>query len=181
MKRLQLLGTILLTLVAVSALAQKPLDDYLRRPEPSYRWEKREQKTIAGGTLYTLWMVSQTWQGIVWDHYVQIFYPDNPRFPRFCALMNVGGRPSGVNEAIGMTLARSTGAPLVVLYSIPKQPLYGGLVEDALIVYTWQKFFETGDPTWPLHLPMAKAVLKRMDTVQAFPLKRRVSPCLSDS
>ncbi len=156
-----------LAIVAVSH-AQKPLDDYFNRPEPAYRWEKRETKKVEGATVYTLFMVSQTWQGIEWEHSVQIFYPDRVRFPRFAGLLNTGGNPSERNEAMGTLIAQRAGAPFVILYNIPKQPLYGGLTEDALIVYTWQKFLETGDPTWPLHFPMAKAVLKCMDTVQAF-------------
>ncbi|CUU38360.1 MAG: PhoPQ-activated pathogenicity-related family protein [Armatimonadetes bacterium] len=151
-----------------TALAQTPLDDYFQRPEPAYRWEKRDAKRVGNTTVYTLFMISQTWQGIDWDHSVQIFYPDNPRFPHFAALLNTGGNPSAGNEALGALLATQTGVPFVILYNIPKQPLFGGLTEDALIVYTWQKFLQTNDPTWPLHFPMAKAVLKCMDTVQAF-------------
>jgi len=156
------------SMLLAMAPAQKPLDDYFKRAEPAYRWEKRDEKRVENGTIYTLFMISQTWQGIEWDHFVQIFYPDKPRFPRFATLLNTGGTPSAGNEAIGMLVAQRSGAPFVILYGIPKQPLYGGLYEDALIVYTWQKFLETGDPTWPLHFPMAKAVLKCMDTVQAF-------------
>ncbi len=170
------LGIIGLLLVGLPAsLAQKPLDDYFRRPEPAYRWEKRDEKRSHGVVIYTLFMVSQTWQGIEWEHSIQIFYPEKPRFPRFAGLLNTGGNPSASNEAIGAHLALQSGAPFVILYNIPKQPLYGGLYEDALIVYTWQKFLETGDPTWPLHFPMAKAVLKCMDAVQAF-LKQEHKP-----
>ena len=66
-----------------------------------------------------------------------------------------------------MTAATLAECPVAVLFNIPNQPLYGGLTEDALVVYTWQKFLETGDESWPLHFPMAKAVLKAMDAVQA--------------
>lgn len=155
--------------------AQTPLDDYFQRPEPAYRWEKRDTKRVGNTTVYTLFMVSQTWQGIEWDHFVQIFYPDQPRYPRFSALLNTGGNPDEGDETLGALLATQAGAPFVILYNIPKQPLYGGLTEDALIVYTWQKFLQTGDPTWPLHFPMAKAVLKCMDAVQAF-LKEEGKP-----
>jgi PhoPQ-activated pathogenicity-related protein len=168
MKRRGFIGTVLLMAILSVGTAQKPLDDYFQRPEPAYRWEKRETKRADGVTIYTLFMISQTWQGIEWDHFVQVFYPDRPRFPRFAGLYNTGGRPDAEDEAFGTYLARESGAPFVILYGIPKQPLYNNLYEDALIVYTWQKFIETGDPTWPLHFPMAKAVLKCMDTVQAF-------------
>src|SRR5207244_10526000 len=68
--------------------------------------------------------------------------------------------------AIG--LAKASQAVYAILYNIPNQPLYGSKTEDALVVYTWLKFMETGDESWPLHFPMAKAVLKAMDAVQAF-------------
>jgi PhoPQ-activated pathogenicity-related protein len=168
MQRMRSLGLALLVTLLSAGWAQKPLDDYFKRPEPAYRWEKREPKRVDGVTIHTLFMISQTWQGIEWDHFVQVFYPDRPRFPRFAGLYNTGGRPDADDEAFGTHIARESGAPFVILYGIPKQPLYNNLYEDALIVYTWQKFIETGDTTWPLHFPMAKAVLKCMDTVQAF-------------
>ena len=35
--------------------------------------------------------------------------------------------------------------------------------------YTWRHFFnDTSDPTWLLRLPMTKAAVKAMDTIQAF-------------
>lgn len=161
-----IIGWAWLTTSLAVASAQKPLDTYFQRPEPAYRWEKRETKRADGVTIHTLFVISQTWQGIEWDHFVQVFYPDRPRFPRFAGLYNTGGRPDAEDEAFGTHLARESGAPFVIVYGIPKQPLFNNLYEDALIVYTWQKFIETGDTTWPLHFPMAKAVLKCMDAVQ---------------
>lgn len=39
--------------------------------------------------------------------------------------------------------------------------------EDAIIAYTWFKFLQnTSEPNWLLRLPMTKAVVKAMDTVQ---------------
>jgi PhoPQ-activated pathogenicity-related protein len=67
-----------------------------------------------------------------------------------------------------MTASKMIESPFAILYNIPNQPLYNGLKEDALIVYTWKKYIEPGDESWPLHFPMAKAVLKAMDAIQAF-------------
>lgn len=144
------------------------LKGYLARPEPAYKWEKRSEKKLGGGTIHDLWLVSQTWQGLVWEHRLQLFVPEKIVTPDFCTLLNTGGGGNTAEELIGMTAAANTGSVFAILYHIPKQPLYGGLTEDALIVYTWQKFLETGDDTWPLHFPMAKAVLKAMDALQAF-------------
>jgi PhoPQ-activated pathogenicity-related protein len=144
------------------------LRGYLARPEPAYKWEKRSEKKIAGGVIHDLWLVSQTWQNELWEHRLQLFVPEKLTAPDFCTLLNTGGGGNTEEELIGMFAAKSTGNVFAILYHIPKQPLYGGLREDALIVYTWQKFLETGDDTWPLHFPMAKAVMKAMDALQAF-------------
>src|SRR5205823_5996119 len=115
-----------------------------------------------------LHLVSQTWQGINWEHRLQIFRPDKVVHPRFCGLLNAGGSGGKGDIQLGMTAAQSYGGTFAILFNIPNQPLYGGLTEDALIAHTWQKYLETGDDSWPLHFPMAKSVLKAMDAIQAF-------------
>ena len=141
---------------------------FFRKPEPAYRWEKRSEQEIDGCRVYDLHLVSQTWQGITWEHRLQIFRPERMQHPEFCALYNTGGSGSDANTQQGIRLAKDAGTVSAILYNIPNQPLYGGKTEDALVVHTWLKFMETGDESWPLHFPMAKAVLKAMDAIQAF-------------
>ena len=150
------------------APASADLYEYLGRPEPDFKWEKRGEKRLGNGTVYDLHLVSQKWQGEIWSHRLQLFYPDNCKRTDFCTLLNTGGGGSSSEDFLGMTAATQAGAPFAILFHIPKQPLYGGKVEDELIVHTWMKYLETGDESWPLHFPMAKAVIKAMDVLQAF-------------
>ena len=159
-------GTMLLLILAVGAHAD--LDAYLKRPEPVYKWEKRGEQKLEGGSVYDLHLTSQTWQGIVWEHRLQIFVPTKSRYPHFCALLNTGGSGGPQDALLGLTASKMIESPFAILYNIPNQPLYNGLKEDALIVYTWKKYLESGDESWPLHFPMAKAVIKAMDAIQAF-------------
>ncbi len=152
----------------VAAHVEGGLKGYLARPEPAYKWEKRSEKKLAGGMIYDLWLVSQTWHDEIWEHRLQLFIPENVMASDFCTLLNTGGGGNTEEELIGMFAAKNAQSAFAILYQIPKQPLYGGLREDALIVYTWQRYLETGDDTWPLHFPMAKAVIKAMDALQAF-------------
>ncbi len=141
---------------------------YLAKPEPAYKWEKQNEMKVDGGTGYDLHLVSQTWQGNVWEHHLVLFIPDNNKYPHLCTLFNRGGSGKIGDYKEAMAGARGTAGPFAVLYNVPMQPLYGGKTEDALVVYTWQKYLETGDESWPLHFPMAKSVIKAMDALQAF-------------
>jgi PhoPQ-activated pathogenicity-related protein len=159
--------------------ARADFDSFIKRPEPVYKWEKRGEEKMAGGVVYDLHLVSQTWQGIVWEHRLQIFVPEHPKYPHFCALLNTGGSGSAQNTLLGLSASKMIESPFAILYNIPNQPLYDGRKEDALIVYTWGKYLETGDDSWPLHFPMAKAVIKAMDAVQAF-MKESGQPEVTD-
>ena len=161
----------LLTCIGLFGLAQPSradLDGYLSKPEAVYKWEKTAEKKLEGGTEIDLHLVSQTWQGGVWEHRLVIFRPDMPVRSDFCTLFNTGGSGGNNDETLGIAAAKTTGMPFAILFNIPNQPLYGGKTEDALVAYTWQKFLETGDESWPLHFPMAKAVIKAMDAIQAY-------------
>jgi PhoPQ-activated pathogenicity-related protein len=151
------------------AVVRADLKSFMAKPEPTYRWEKKSEEKLDGVTVYDLQMTSQEWQGISWDHRVMIFRPEKVEFPHHCLIYNTGGGGGGRRDMeMGAQLAKLSGTTYAVVFGNPKQPLYGGLNEDALIVYTWQKYMTTNDDTWPLHFPMAKAVIKGMDTVQAF-------------
>lgn len=148
--------------------ASADLKSFLAKPEPAYKWEKRGEQKMEGGTMYDLHLVSQTWKNGPWEHRLVLLKPDKVTHPEFCALHNTGGNGSERDFQTWMTVAQRTGTLFAVLYNIPNQPLYGGKTEDALIVYTWQQFMLTGDADWPLHFPMAKAVIKAMDALQEF-------------
>src|SRR5262249_55727189 len=170
--RLSVLCCVMFVVAVLAVLVQGAswagLDAFLRKPEPAYRWATNGEQVVDGCRIYDLHLVSQVWQGITWEHRVQLFRPETLDHPEFCALYNTGGNGSAQNTEQGIRMARGSGAVYAILYNIPNQPLYDGKTEDALVVHTWLKYLETGDDSWPLHFPMAKAVLKTMDAIQAF-------------
>jgi PhoPQ-activated pathogenicity-related protein len=141
------------------------LDDYVARPEPNYKWEKVEEQKNPQNTVAVLKMVSQTWQGKDWTHRVEIIRPAKVEFPDTALVLVSFGTVS--DSTLALLLARQIGATVINVASVPNQPLYN-LREDALIAYTFQKFMENGDTSWPLLLPMTKSVIKAMDACQEY-------------
>lgn len=74
--------------------------------------------------------------------------------------------------------AQQLNCPVVLLLNVPRQPIFEGRKEDAIIALTFDRYLQTGETDWPLLLPMVKSVARAMDAVQAFAaddLKRKIS------
>jgi PhoPQ-activated pathogenicity-related protein len=163
-----LFACIVSTAVAAGQAAPDELSKYIAKPEPAYAWKLGDKAETDGGTTVAIKMTSQTWQGITWEHDLQLFVPKGMTDPAGILLFNTGGVPSAFTAILGQEMARKVKAPVAILYGIPKQPLFGGKKEDALIAETFVQYLDTGDATWPLLFPMTKSVVKAMDTLQAY-------------
>jgi PhoPQ-activated pathogenicity-related protein len=162
-------------------LRQGPLADYVRKPDPSYRWEKRSEGRIGQARYAELLLTSQTWKDIVWKHQLFVITPDNvDPAAKHAMLLIAGGawnpdrpkageimQPQGEVGELAMIATRLR-EPAALLMDVPVQPLFGNMYEDTIIAYTFDKYLQTGDSTWPLLLPMVKSAVRAMDAVQAF-------------
>ncbi|HEY2990632.1 MAG TPA: PhoPQ-activated protein PqaA family protein [Candidatus Binatia bacterium] len=165
---------------ALPAWAHADLEEYLRKPEPQFNWKIKDKTEHAGDRIYDLHVTSQSWQGITWEHQLQVYQPANARPSATMLLWVTGGSAAPTHAALGMELARQIGAPVAFLYHIPNQPLLdGNLREDDLIAETFVRYLKTQDENWPLLFPMVKSVVKAMDVLQAFGQKEWKEPVKS--
>jgi PhoPQ-activated pathogenicity-related protein len=158
-----------------------PLAEYVRSPDPSYRWEKVSEGKIGRARYAELSLISQTWKDIVWKHQLFVITPANvDPSARHALLMISGGSwdakrkatleimvPAG-NVGDLVTIAEQLREPVALLLDVPNQPLFGPRYEDSIIAYTFDQFLKTGDSKWPLLLPMVNSAVRAMDATQAF-------------
>ncbi len=150
------------------------LHAYVNAEDKSYKWTKIKSETLPQGLgqLHTLNLVSQTWQGIVWNHVLAVFEPADLRHPEHGLLFITGGRTGSElrdgEKAMGVELARLTGARCMLLLQVPNQPLFGDHYEDDLITETFLKYLDTKDASWPLLFPMAKSAVRALDATAEF-------------
>jgi PhoPQ-activated pathogenicity-related protein len=155
-------------LTALLALMLPPdppteLYDYLARADTAYQWT--HEKARLGHEVMRV--TSQVWQGRPWTHSVTVFTPRHLKHKGHAVLIVTGG---GINDRdLGMAelLAQKSGMVVATLFDIPNQPLYERY-EDDLIAHTFERYFQTGDPSWPLLFPMTKSAIRAMDAVAEF-------------
>lgn len=174
---------LLLTGVCVHALdKQTALDIYVHAPDTHYRYQLFEKKRVPGCRDYLILMTSQQWLSpaqvnrSVWEHWVRIYIPD--KVTSTTGLLYILGgsidNPQPKPDHDLESLATLTHTVTSEVFDIPNEPLtfagdpFGPRDEDQIIAYTWKKFLDTGDSTWPLRLPMTKAAVRAMDTVTSF-------------
>jgi PhoPQ-activated pathogenicity-related protein len=170
-----------------AAEQQTALDLYVRAPDSHYQYTLVEKKVHSGCTEYLIRMTSQEWRSpaevnqSVWKHWVRIYIPDKVS-SSIGMLFILGGLTSDEDPKPDdkfATLANLTQTIVSELFDVPNEPLtfandpYGPRKEDEIIAYSWRKFLETGDSTWPLRLPMTKAAVRAMDTVTSFTASKK--------
>ncbi len=164
--------------------APTALDRYVAKPDSNYRWEVVRTEKEAGLTSYTIDLTSQQWRTAeevdkpVWKHWLTISVPETVAYPSAMLFIDGGSnrpnaKPRGADGDL-KRMARQTQTVTASIFMIPNQPLVfadamgWGRGEDAMIAYTWDKFLRTGEEEWPARLPMTKAVVRAMDTIQTF-------------
>ena len=157
--------------------ATGPLANYVHATDPATRIEPVSHGELPGGSWRTFRLVSQRWQGVEWTHELSLCMPagvvaahGNGGGPMLLwidggssqKLPTADGSPSDAVKAAA-TAANAAGLPVAVIRQVPYQPMFGGLMEDGLIAHSFVEYAKTGDPTWPLLLPMVKAAVAAMD------------------
>lgn len=157
-----------------------PLAEYVAQTDDYFGWEIRDEGKIGRADYVEVVLRSQQWRDVVWKHHLVVIKPQSLAADCRNALFFIGGgswrpendQPPGADrrlpsEAVALAAAaESLGTPICVLSHVPHQPLFDGLHEDEIISLTFAKFYETGDTTWPLLLPMVKSAVRGMDAVQ---------------
>jgi len=148
-------------------LAAAELEDYVKAPDASFAWKQTSNHTTPVGTIHSINLVSQVWQGITWSHELTIYEPKELTHHDSALLFITGGgtgsKPSDKDHEMGFALTKVTGARVAVLHQVPKQPLLGDKTEDTLIAETFVRYLETKDKNWPLLFPMVKSATRAMD------------------
>src|SRR5262245_50919373 len=123
---------------------------YVKKEDPSFTWKLKDTRESAQGKVYNIDLVSQTWQGFVWKHRLQVYQPKDSKLADTMLLYNTGGGPNAASQVLALELARRIGHPIAFLFDIPNQPIYDKK-EDALIAETFVRFLDGGgkDDSWP--------------------------------
>jgi PhoPQ-activated pathogenicity-related protein len=160
------------------AAASTALESYVAKPDDGYEWHVRARYGMRGAQIVELILTSQTWRGAAWKHQLVLIKPSRID-DRSRGLLIVGGgrwrdslddgsSPEELQDGADtfVAIARRLRTVVAVLGQVPVQPLIDRL-EDELIAYTFDRYLNTGDPEWPLLLPMVKAAVRAMDASSA--------------
>ena len=162
---------------------KQALEAYINRDDGKFSYQHLASIPAPGLTLHLYNMVSQEWRSpdeidrTLWQHQMVIAVPDS--VISTTSMLFVGDNDNtdplpGASEVIVQIISQlALGSHTIVsaVYQVPNQPFFfpgetSGRKEDSLVGYSWDKYLDTGDTTWPVHVPMTKAVIRAMDAVQ---------------
>ena len=147
---------------------------YVEKVDDAFQWRVQRRYTNPDASIVELHLESQRWQGEAWKHQLLLVRPKRVADERRAIFVVGGGRwrpeyetataeqPFPEDGEIFLAIARVLRTPVVVLGQVPYQPLFD-MTEDRLIAHTFERYLATGDPEWPLLLPMVKSVVRAFD------------------
>lgn len=167
--------------VPAAAAGATALDRYVAEPDSAYRWDVVSTRQEGDLTVTVIDMTSQRWRTPAevsqpeWRHWLTVIRPTEVKSDA-SLLFITGGANDGKDmpklDPMLASIAAQTGTIVTELRMVPNQPIAfaDGVPrkEDDLIAYTWDKYLKGGDDRWPARLPMTKAAVRAMDTVQAY-------------
>lgn len=149
------------------------LKGYVSKSDPTYSYEIVDTKEVEGCKAKIIRMNSQTWQDIVWTHWLVLLCPPELKDSDIAMLVISGGSNrqkepdlNSLELKVAITVAKKTNSVIAVLSQVPNQPLFDGRNEDQIIAYTYDKYLNGEGEEWPLLLPMVKSAVRAMDTIQ---------------
>lgn len=180
---------LLFTLIfsVLSAGEKTALDKYVAKPDPHFSWKKLRTVSVGDVKVHQLHMSSQAWRSgkdvnrILWTHTVNLFQPKKVEHSSALLLISAGMNdmetvraPKKIRLPLAM-IAQQTNSIVAEITCVPNQPLtflpdpsLKKRIEDEILAWNWSQFLKTNDPEWLTHLPMAKSVVRAMDTVQEY-------------
>ena len=177
---------LLLLIVGGGYADETALDRYIAAEDIHYSWHHVSTDEDWLQKTYFLNLVSQQWltpdevDRPVWEHELIITVPAVLRsHGEHTAVLLIDGGSNTSNpmtegeDAIGV-IANLLGSAVAVVRQVPNQPLYfsdevdNPRTEDEILSYSMDKYMETGDEKWPVHLAMTKSAVRAMDAVQEF-------------
>ncbi|TYB85009.1 MAG: hypothetical protein FXF54_11915 [Kosmotoga sp.] len=149
------------------------IEDLPKTPDvTNYTLKMRGETTNSSYEVFTF--EPFIWKDIQWKNHLLIIFPEEVETKT--ALVFITGDYSFDREFLSIfnSIAVENKSCVAVLFDIPNQPLFGNLKEDWLIAYTFDRFLETRDFTWPMLLPMVRTTITSMNMIQSYAHKNEV-------
>ena len=162
-----------------SEYLQTDLDAYVHKDDASFNYVIEKVQEFDGYFVHSIRMNSQNFlqskdvNKTSWSHWLTVIEPKEVKAETAMLVISSGDTNDPLPKAQDalIEIALASNSLVAELKAIPNQPLKFSdesfdRWEDAIIAYTWNKFFLTGETRWPARMAMTKSVIAAMDTIQ---------------
>ena len=163
-----------------SEYLQTDLDTYVHKDDASFNYVIEKVQEFDSYFVHSIRMDSQNFlqskdvNKTSWSHWLTVIEPKEVKAETALLVISSGDTNDPMPKAQDalIEIALASNSLVAELKAIPNQPLKFSdesfdRWEDAIIAYTWNKFFLTGETRWPARMAMTKSAIAAMDTIQA--------------